>query len=328
MKFIFHLDLDCYFASAERSVNPNLIGKKVVVASPGRRSIIAACSYEARAIGIRAAMPLYKAYELAKDIVVVTANYELYTVLSSKIFEFISNKYTHLIEVASVDECYIDVSKLATNYNEAKNLALKMQAAMKKELKLPCSIGISSNKFVAKMASPLNKPFGITVLPAEEFLTTFKDKPVIRFHGIGEPTQKALNKLGIYTIGELAKADPGLLHTHFGKNGPQLIQMANGNGSDEILLERNELKSISNSTTFQDYDKDDRKELLEILKQLVFRVSHRAKVRNLVGRTISVSLKVSGNHEVRAVRMQKILDEKTNDMEKLFKEAVYLFDEL
>lgn len=328
MKIIFHLDLDCYFASAETSVNPSLKGKKVVVSGKGLRGIIAACSYEARSVGIRAAMPLYKAYELAKDIVVVKPNYELYTVLSSKLFEYISSKYTNKIEVASIDECYIDVTSLVKNYNDALVLAKKMQTNIMKDLKLPASIGISDNKFVAKMASPLNKPYGIAVLPSHDFLNRFKDEPLIRFHGVGKPTEKVFHKLNITTIGQLSKADPNVLFNLIGKLGPTYVEMANGKGSDVILLDRNELKSIGNSLTFQDFDKDNRHDILNILKDLVFRVSHRAKVRNLVGRTISVSIKVSGGHEIKPIRKQKILDEKTNDMNKLFKEAVSLFDQL
>lgn len=328
MKVIIHLDLDSFFASAHRTVDKSLFGKSLVVSMGGRRSIIAAASYEARAKGIKAAMPLYKAKELDPNVTVVEPNFALYTMLSDKVFELLSNKYTRNIEVASVDECYLDATDIWQKYGSPKALALDIQKNVLKELKLPISLGVSDNKFVAKMSTSVNKPLGVTITKPGDFLKLASDWPIEKFHGIGTPTGAKLREIKIDTIGKLAKANPEDIKDLLGVVGPILVAQANGFGSDEIDSSMNDLKGIGNSITFQWGDKHDKKEILEVFYQLCSMVSHRALSRNVVGYVVAVMLKESGGKEVKAVRKQTTLVKPINSHEEIYEVVKRLFDQL
>ncbi|RTZ68158.1 MAG: hypothetical protein DSZ21_02320 [Tenericutes bacterium] len=206
MKVIFHLDLDSYFVSAARTVYSELKDLPVAIGSKGRRSVVSAVSYEAREKGIYAGMPQYRAKEIIPDIKIVEPDFALYITLSSKLFELISNNFTDKIEVGSIDECYIDATDIWQEYGSPIKLAKELQKSILKELSLPCSIGISNNKFVAKMSTSLKKPLGISVTKPNEFLEKFKDKPIGSVFGIGSQSSKKLIEIGIDTIGKFASA--------------------------------------------------------------------------------------------------------------------------
>lgn len=318
MKVIFHLDLDSYFVGAHRTVDPTLIGKPVVVSTRQRRSIVAAASYEAKKFGVYTPMPFYKAQELVPNLIAVEPNYALYTVLSSKMFEYISSKYTKNIEVASIDECYIDVTDIWKKYGSPYKLAELIQNDIKKELKLDCSIGVSNNKFVAKMSTQVNKPFGITITKPGEFLKEFGSWPLEKFHGIGLPTANKLKKLNINTIEELAHAKEKDVHSVVGTMAKGLIWRANGNGQDELDLSHNDLKSIGNSVTFQDKDRNNRQEILGILSSLVNTVSIRAKNRNQVGSVVTLVIKDKGGLQAKMHRRQVTLPKPINSYDEIF----------
>ncbi len=328
MKVIFHLDLDSYFVSAERTVNKDLDNKPVVVSMGERRSIVAAASYEAKAMGVYVPMPFYKAKALCEDIISVKPNFSLYTTLSGKVFELISSKYTEEIEVGSIDECYIDASDIWQKYGSPAALAKEIQNEILKVLKLPCSIGVSNNKFLAKMSTSINKPFGITVVKPGDHEKVFWDWPIGDFFGIGKATTPRLEKIGIKTIGDLAKYDVDQIKDLMGKVGPELVWKANGGGSAEIDKSHNQLKGIGNSKTFMVEDLTDRKEILENLSLLVRKVSYRAVSRNMVGKVVSVAIKESGGKEVRARSKQVTLRRPINSYEDIFDECIRIFDSL
>lgn len=328
MKVIFHLDLDSYFVSAHRTVDKSLMNKPVVVSLGERRSIISAASYEAKAKGIYVPMPFYRAKDACPNVISVHPDFALYTTLSTKLFELISQKYTKLIEVASIDECYIDVTDIWEKYGSPVALAKDMQNTIMEELKLPASIGISANKFVAKMSTDINKPFGITVTKPEDFIKVFGSWPIIKFYGIGWRTHKKFEDRGIKTIGDLAKAKPEDINDIVGVTALDLVWHAHGNGDDEVDVSHNDLKGIGNEVTFNEYDKSERKDILETLSHLVHMVSTRAKNRNAVGYVVSVHFKEKGGKEVKAVRKQRTLQVPINEYDDILKVAISLFDEL
>lgn len=175
MKIILHLDFDSYFVSAERTVNPELIGKPIAISHGGDRAAVVSISYELKKLGMHAPMPLYQIKQKVKDVIVVKPNFGLYTLLSTRVFEHLFDNYTKNIQVASIDECFLDVSDMVKDFDEARELASKIQKDLKKTFNLPASLGISNNKFVAKMCTAINKPYGITVLPKEKFLEVCGD---------------------------------------------------------------------------------------------------------------------------------------------------------
>ncbi len=170
MKIILHLDFDSYFVSAERTIDKSLIGKPVAVSYGGERATVLSVSYEAKKLGLRAPMPLFLAKQKIKDLTIIKPSFGLYTMLSTRVFEHLFNNYTKNVQVASIDECFLDVSDLVSNFEQAKKLSAKIQEDLIKTFDLPASFGISQNKFVAKMSTAINKPYGITVLPKENFL--------------------------------------------------------------------------------------------------------------------------------------------------------------
>lgn len=327
MKVIFHLDLDSYFVSAERTINSALKNKPVVISTGQRRSIISAASYEAKKTGIYVPMPFYKAKIACPEVISVKPNFALYTSLSNKVFELISNNFTKNIEVGSIDECYIDVTDIWKEYGSPLALAKIIQKSLLNNLDLPSSIGIANNKFVAKMSTKINKPFGITVTKPGNH-KRFWDWDLKEYFGIGAPTQNKLNLIGIKNIGNLARADVEQVDKVLGIKSQNLIDQANGKGEDKLNFERNELKSIGNSKTFMVEDLVERQDILEMLGSLVALTSHRAKIRNLVGWVVSVSIKKNGGKEIKPIIKRKTLKRAINSYDDIMKEATMIFDSI
>ncbi|MGN1182207.1 MAG: DNA polymerase IV, partial [Faecalibacillus sp.] len=188
MQIIFHIDLNAFYASAEISIDPSLEGKPLVISGNDRRSIVSTASYEARAYGIHSAMPLFKAKELCKDLVIRPVNFDLYRKLSHQFFELIAS-YSTKLEVASIDECYVDFTEYITIHQiHPYHLAKEIQNKVYNELKLRCSIGIAPNKFMAKMASDMKKPMGITILNKTNYKELLWPLDVSEMFGIGKKT--------------------------------------------------------------------------------------------------------------------------------------------
>ena len=327
MKVIFHLDLDSYFASAARTVNKSLVGKPIAITTAKRRSIVSALSYEAKKVeGVHVPMPFYKAKVLCPELIPVEPNYALYTTLSNKLFELIANNITKKIEVGSIDECYIDVSDEWQKEGSPAKLAKKIQQMVLNELNLPCSIGIGSNKFVAKMSTQVNKPFGITSTPPGEFIKRFGNWDVVKIHGVGGPTAQLLNINHIFKIKELANTKAEELKVIMGVRGILIHDLVNENGSDEINTSMNELKGIGNSMTFMDKDRGTRSEILEMIEYLCEMVSIRADNRNVAGYVISLMIKKKGGKEIKGKRKQLTLKRPIKTKEELLSETTRIFD--
>ncbi len=323
MQIIFHIDLNAFYASAEISRNPNLEGKPLVISGKSKRSIITTASYEARKFGIHSAMPLFQAYKKCKNLIVLPADFELYHRLSNEFFSIISS-YSEILEVASIDECYVDVTKVIQDKNyHPVELARRIQNDVYEQLNLKCSIGISPNKFLAKMASDMKKPMGITILTRSNLKELMWPLYIKYMFGIGKKTQPRLREVGIMTIGDIANYNNyNKLRQIIGKNALLLYRRANGIDNRVVDTKQNELKSVGNSITLP-HDTLDEIILLDTLKQLARQVSMRAAKRNLISNSISITIKYT---RFESVNRQTTINSYINDYEYILSTAKMLFD--
>lgn len=246
---IIHIDLDSFFVSVERVLNPELNGKPVVVGGrPDRRGVVATASYEARKFGLHSAMPLVTAARLCPQAIFIEGNFARYREFSRK-FMAILNDFSPFIEPGDLDEAYLDVTGFESLHGSIRKMATVMKQRIKTELGLSASIGIASCKIVAKVASDYSKPDGLIEIPhggEREFLAPM---PVDKLPGVGKQTVKVLKGLGIHTLGALSSAPAHTLIDHFGIAGETMRRHANGIDDSEVLPP-GEAKSISRETTF------------------------------------------------------------------------------
>lgn len=320
-RVIFHIDLNSFFASAEILKNSALEGQPVVVAGLNRRSVVCTASYEARAYGVHSAMPLHMALEKCPDLVVVQGSYAWYEELSDRFFAYLK-KFSIYIEPASIDECYLDVTEAIKAYKRPLDLAWIIQKSIYEDLRLPCSIGVAPNKFLAKMASDMRKPMGITVLRKQEIAKKLWPLSISEMWGIGKKSVPMLQENGILTIGDLASIDnEKKVMTLLGKHSYQFIQNARGNSSNQLSYNHG-VKSLSQSTTV-DRDISEYDEVKSVFQRLAKALSMRAKEEQLEGALISISIRYSDfSNMVRSASIQGY----TNEERVLLEHALYLFD--
>lgn len=325
MQIIFHIDLNAFFASAEISQNPHLKGKPVVVCRESRRSIITTASYEARQYGIHSAMPLFKAKELCPDLVIIPPHFQLYKTLSEKFFNIIAT-FSEKLEVASIDECYVDMTEyIQQKKMDPQLIAKNIQNEIYSQLHLQCSIGIAPNKFLAKMASDMKKPMGMTVINKKNYKEILWPLPIGEMFGIGKKTAPKLIEMNIRTIGDLAKYENyEKIKPIFGKNALLYYQKANGRDYSKINYSKNELKSVGNSTTFEN-DSNDEVFIKQMLKKLSIEVAMRAQKRQLLSKSISITIKYTRE---KSKTKQTIIDKYTNSAETIYSTALLLFDDI
>ncbi|UJF28360.1 DNA polymerase IV [Planococcus sp. 107-1] len=292
-RVIFHIDMNSFYASVEQSHDPSLKGKAIAIAGnpKERRGIIVTCSYEARAHGIYTTMQVFEAKRKFPELILLPPNFERYRIASKAMFEILRS-YTDLVEPVSIDEGYIDMTELAQERN-AVSLAEEIQQRILAELDLPCSIGIAPNKFLAKTASDMKKPMGITILRKREIREKLWPLPVIEMHGIGESTADKLKNLSIVTIGDLAQANAGLIKEKMGKNGLRLQNRANGIDDRAVDPESiYDTKSVGTSTTLP-IDETDEENLKAIFRKLSAKVANRLEAKELAGPTVSIQTRSS-----------------------------------
>lgn len=320
-RVLFHIDLNAFFASAEILKNSALIGQPVVVAGLHRRSVVSTASYEARAFGVHSAMPLLMAQEKCPQLVVVQGDYSWYEELSEKFFNFIRT-FSPYVEPASIDECFVDVTEQIKKYKRPLDLAWTIQQRVHDELGLPCSIGVGPNRFLAKMASDMRKPMGITVLRKQEVPRKLWPLPISEMWGIGKKSQPLLIAQGIETIGDLADpANESKIMTLLGRHAYTAIQNARGNDSNQLSYTTT-LQSISQGTTL-DRDIEEYDEIKSVLSRLAKSLSQRAKREDIKGSLISITIRYFDfSNAVRSHSIQNY----TNEENELFENALLLFD--
>ena len=293
-RIILHIDMDSFYASVEMNERPELRGKAVVIgADPKKgkgRGVVATCSYEARAYGIRSAMPISQAFVLCPQAIFLSPDFPLYTRISSEIMTILRS-FGFRFEQVSIDEAFLDLSPVGS-FSAAELLAGQMKTMIRTTLGLSCSVGAAPSKLVAKIASDFNKPNGLTIVKPEKVAAFLSQMPVRKIPGIGKKSELELHELGIRSIGDLAGYDVQRLGARFGRGGTWLHNVALGIDESEVK-ERVEIKSVSKETTFE-MDTDDPQILFLTMNTLIEEVH-----RNIIGeeirfKTITVKVRYEG----------------------------------
>jgi len=284
---IIHIDMDAFYASVEQRDDPGLRGKPVIVAWLGNRSVVCAASYEARAFGVRSAMPAMRAERLCPEGIFVPPDFTRYRAVSRSVRE-IFQRHTDLIEPLSLDEAYLDVTENKLNLPTATRVARAIREQIREELHLTASAGVAPNKFLAKIASDWRKPDGLFVIQPEEVETFLTPLSVGRIPGVGKVTEKRLGELGIQTVGDLRSVELSVLEGNFGRYGVRLNELAHGIDYSPVVPDR-PTKSISAEDTFE---KD--VPLLEtepMIRRLAERVWTASRKETRIARTVVLKLK-------------------------------------
>jgi DNA polymerase-4 len=319
---IAHMDCDAFYASVEKRDNPGLQNKPVIIGG-GRRGVVSTACYVARIRGVRSAMPMFKALKLCPDAVIIKPRMQAY-VDASRAIRAMMEELTPDIEPLSLDEAFMDLSGTARLHGAPPAVMLaRLTKRMKTELGLTGSIGLSHNKFLAKVASDLDKPHGFSVIGREETESFLRDKPVRLIWGVGDATQAALEQAGIRSFSDLLRWDRRDLAARFGAMGERLWHLARGQ-DDRRVSAHAPVKSISNETTF-DEDTSDPDLLDGHLWRMAEKVADRAKARGLAGRVVTLKLKKSDH---RLVTRRVSLRDGTQLADTIYRTARGLFDQL
>ena len=298
---ILHLDLDAFFCAVEETQNPHLRGKPFAVGGkPDERGVVASCSYAARKAGVRSAMPMSRALRLCPGLIVVPGRHRLYGEFSKKVMDILHNQ-SGLVEQISIDEAFLDISDIR---DDPERFARGLQARIRDEVHLPCSIGIASNKLTAKIATEVGKalalkrikaqglaepPNAVTVVPVGKEAEFLSPLPADMLWGVGPKTSQRLTELGIHTIGDIARWPEAELIRLFGENGRDLWRHARGI-DDRLVITEHETKSISQEVTFSVDVRAD-KMLEKTLREQSAEVARQLRKNNLAGKTVKLKLR-------------------------------------
>lgn len=287
---IIHIDMDAFYASVEQRDNPAYRGIPIVVGgSPeGRGGVVATASYEARRYGIKSAMPSKRALQLCPHVVFVYPRFAAYKEVSERIRE-IFHRYTDLIEPLSLDEAFLDVTIDKQQIGSALRIAREIKQAIKDELQLTASAGVSVNKFVAKIASDINKPDGLTFIAPDEIVSFMERLPVEQFFGVGKVTAQKMKSMGLFTGADLKKLTEADLQFRFGKSGRFFYNIVRGIDNRAVVPDR-ESKSVGAEDTFG-ADLTDVADMNEQLHKIALIVAARMQKHEVKGRTVTLKIK-------------------------------------
>ncbi|GLC31934.1 DNA polymerase IV [Clostridium omnivorum] len=318
-KVIMHVDMDAFFASVEVVDNPKLKGKPVMVGGTTERGVVSTCSYEARVFGVRSAMPVFMAKARCPEGIFLPVRYERYKEVSNVIFSIL-HEITPYVEPLSIDEAYLDI----TDVNDKPiEVAKFIKNKVKKETGLTISIGISYNKFLAKLASDWNKPNGLKIITEGMMPKILFPLPVRNVYGLGQKSAKKLNDIGVFTIEELYKLPKELLIEFFGKYGSEIYDRIRGIDKRKVEISR-ERKSIGRETTLRT-DTEDKEELKEYIWEFAVDISETMHNKNVSSKSITIKIKTASfvNHT-----RSKTLNYYIDNAEEIYKEACSIIDEL
>ena len=319
---IAHMDCDAFYASVEKRDNPDLRDKPVIIGG-GRRGVVSTACYIARIKGVRSAMPMFQALKLCPEAVVVKPRMEAY-VNASRAIRAMMDELTPSVEPLSLDEAFMDLSGTRRLHHAPPAVMLaRLTKRIQAELGLTGSIGLSHNKFLAKVASDLDKPRGFSIIGAAETQSFLRDKPVRLIWGVGQAAQTSLDKAGIRTFADLLRWDRKDLIARFGTMGDRLWHLARGQDARRVSVNA-PMKSISNETTFFE-DTSDPDILDGHIWRLAEKVSDRTKARQLAGRVVTLKLK-RANHAILTRRIS--LHDPTQIADRIYRTAKQLFDQL
>ena len=323
---ILHLDLDAFFCSVEELLDPKLKGKPFAVGgNPQGRGVVSSCSYAARKFGVHSAMPMARALSLCPELIVIHHRHGLYGEYSNKVMDILRS-YTPLFQQVSIDEAFLDVSDLP---KPAGLIAREIQERVDREVHLPCSLGVATNKLVAKVANDFGKsqvksgqaPRQITIVPPGEEAAFLAPLDIQSLWGIGPKTSQKLHGQGIHTIGQLAALSIAELEAYFGNNALEMHARALGIDPSPVHSER-EVKSVSNEVTFTK-DTTDSEVLRQTLRALADKVGYRLRQAGLAGSVVQIKLRYS---DFETLTRQTALPQPTNLDDEIYAAAEKLFE--
>jgi len=321
-RVILHIDMDAFFISVEQRDDPSLRGKPAAVCGSLSRSVVTSATYEARPYGIRAGMSTQEAKRRCPQLILVKGNHSKYTETAARIFSILK-EYTPLVEVASIDEAYLDITQSILLFHSPVLIAQSIKDQIREKEELTCSIGVAPNKLLAKLASALKKPDGLVVIEKGDVEGILKDLPVSKLYGIGPKLTEALNSIGIFTCGQLGKFPVSFLSKRFGAMGEGLHEMGLGlDDSPVVPFDKEEdAKSISHSVTLEE-DTSDPKLLRKVLLQLSERVSRRMRREGFYGKRIAITVRYA---DFFTFSKQKTLSKWMNSGNEIFQQAFEIF---
>ena len=287
---IIHIDMDAFYASVEQMDNPALRGKAIAVGGSENRGVVAAASYEARKFGVRSAISGVLAKKYCPEIIFVRPRFDRYKEISGKIHA-IFHDYTDLVEPLSLDEAYLDVTQNKKGNPSASLLAQEIRSRILNEVGLTASAGISVNKFVAKIASDINKPNGQKTVNPDEIIPFLEELPIRKFYGVGKVTTEKMYQLGIFTGADLKTKSVEFLEKHFGKLGAFYYNVVRGIHNSEVKPSRI-TKSVASEHTF-DVNLSSEIFMLEQLERIATSLEKRLKKHNISGKTVTLKIKYS-----------------------------------
>ena len=320
-RIILHIDMNAFFASVEQQSNPELRGKPIAVIGAAKRTIITTCSYEARAFGVKTGMNSWQARQACPDLIFVVGNNRKYTYTSTQII-MIMREYTPLVEVFSIDEAFLDVTGCLSLFGSAERISHLIKARIKEQFGLTCSVGIAPNKLLAKLASDMQKPDGLTIIAKDKIAQILERVPIQDLCGIGAKMHQQLSKFGIKTCGELGRFPVEVLKRNFGITGERLHYMGLGIDDSPVVPDEDaeEVKSVGHSTTL-DKDITERGDILRYLLQLSEMVGRRAGRYKVAGRTITLTVRYA---DFTTFSRQQSGSCHTNNSEDIYKAAVQI----
>ena len=315
---IIHLDMDAFYASVEQLDNPDLKGRPVIVGGTSKRGVVSAASYEARKYKIHSAMPIAQAMKLCPHGFFLPVRMKRYKEISSQVFA-IFQKYTPLVEPLSLDEAFLDVTGSGKLFGTAEDIAKRIRKEVYQETGLTISAGVAASKLVAKIASDINKPDGLTIVPVGKEAEFLAPLPIKRLWGVGKKTQETLSLLGVHTIGDIASLPEKLLEQKFGKHGISLRRKALGLDNRDVEIEHT-TKSVGHEFTF-DTDLVELETIRRELLELSVMVAKRLRRYQLQGKTITLKVKY---HDFKQITRSSTIKQHLADSKQIYQEVIRL----
>lgn len=322
-RVVLHIDMNAFYCSVHEAAEPELYrGKPLAVAGSveARKGIVVTSSYPARARGVRTGMTVREATRLCRDLILLKPDFDLYRSYSLA-FLRIAESVSPLVEAVSIDECYVDITG-SKQFGSPPEIAAELQRRIREELGLPCSIGLAPNKLLAKMASDLKKPNGLTVLRLRDVPKVLWPRPCVELFGIGAKTAAKLERLGIRTLGTLAAADEAFLTAHFGVNGKWLKRAAHGRDDSPVTAGREQAKSVGHTVTLPE-DVTDPAEARRVLLNLADQVTRRLRRKGLIASTVQITIR---RPDMKTITRAVTLPAPTDDALAVHRAACSLFE--
>ncbi len=319
-RVIAHIDMDAFYASVERLDDPSLEGKPVIVGGSSKRGVVSAASYEAREFGVHSAMPIFQAKRLCPHGIFLPGRMHRYVEVSRIVMGCLG-EFSPLVEQVSVDEAYIDLTGTGKLFGPPEEAVRAIKRRILEATSLTSSVGLSTSKLLAKIASDMDKPDGLTVIPPDGVLSFLRELPIGKVPGIGKKSEEELVKIGVSRIGDLRRFEAGYLVERFGKFGERLLRIASGDVYSPVVP-YTAPKSISGEVTLEE-DTDDPAVIKRILLAQSDRVARRLRKQGFRGKTVTLKLKT---HDFKSITRSSTLEHPVQLADAIYRESVKLLD--